>query len=178
MVAVREHLILQRQERAAGVDEVQARQPVLRGDLLGPQVLLHGQREVRPALHGRIVRDDHALRALDHADARDDSRARRIAVVEIPGGERVQLEERRVGVDQPVDALPRGELAARAVAFDGLLAAAARDLLRALVQLRDERGHSLVAARELVGAALDLRLEDGHGGSLSRPPDAWISLSR
>jgi hypothetical protein len=46
------------------------------------------------------------------------------------------------------------------------------------VQLRDERGHSFVAARELVGAALDLRLEDGHAGSLSRPPDAWISLNR
>jgi hypothetical protein len=35
-----------------------------------------------------------------------------------------------------------------------------------------------VAARELVGAALDLRLEDRHAGSLSRPPDAWISLNR
>ena len=33
-------------------------------------------------------------------------------VVEIPGGERVQLEERRAGVDEAVDALPGGELAA------------------------------------------------------------------
>jgi hypothetical protein len=45
------------------------------------------------------------------------------------------------------------------------------------LQLRDERGHSVVAARELVGAALYLRHKDGHAGSLSRPPDAWISLN-
>ena len=141
-------------------------------------MLLHGQREVRPSLHGRVVRDDHALRALDHADACDDSRAWRIAFVEIPGRERVQLEERRVRVDQAIDALTRRELAARAVALDRLVAAAASDLLGALMQLRDERSHPLVTARELVGAALDLRHKDGHAGSLSRPPDAWISLNR
>ncbi len=127
VVAVGEHLVLQRQEGAAGVDEIEARQPVLRGDLLRAQVLLHGQRVVRAALDGRVVRDDHALRALDDADARDDAGARRVAVVEIPGGERVQLEEGRVGVDEPVDALARRQLAARAVPLDGLLAAAARD---------------------------------------------------
>ena len=106
----------------------------------------------------------------------DDAGARRLAVVELPGGERVQLEEGRVRVDEPVDPLARGELAARAVALDRLLAAAARDLRRALAQLGDERRHPLAPARELVGAALDLRREDGHGRSLSRPPDAWISL--
>ena len=63
-------------------------------------------------------------------------------------------------------------------ASDRLLSAASRDLLGALPQLGDERGHSLGAARELVGAALDLRRENGHGRSLSRPPDAWISLDR
>ena len=76
VLAVREDLGLQRQERAARVDEVQARQLVLLGDLLRAQVLLDRQREVRAALHRRVVRDDHALPALDDADARDDARAR------------------------------------------------------------------------------------------------------
>ena len=97
VLPVGEDLGLERQERAAGVDEVDARQVVLLGDLLRAQVLLDGQREVRAALHGRVVRDDDALLALDHADARDDPGRGRGAVVQIPGGERVQLEERRTG---------------------------------------------------------------------------------
>jgi len=76
---------------------------VLLGDLLRAQVLLHREREVRAALHGRVVRDDHALAALDDADARDDPGARRTAVVEIPRGECVELEERGAGIDEPVD---------------------------------------------------------------------------
>jgi hypothetical protein len=64
------------------------------------------------------------------------------------------------------------------VTLDSLLAAPARDLLGPLSQFGHERSHALGAARELVGAALDLRRENGHGRSLSRPPDAWISLSR
>ena len=70
VVAVGEDLGLERQERAAGVDEVDARQLVLLRDLLRAQVLLDREREVRAALHGRVVRDDDALLPLDHADAR------------------------------------------------------------------------------------------------------------
>ncbi len=112
VLAVREDLGLQRQEGAARVDEVDAREPVLRRDLLGAQVLLHREREVRAALHGRVVRDDDALAALDHADPGHDPRRRRGTVVDVPGGERVQLEKRGAGVEQPVDALARGQLAA------------------------------------------------------------------
>ena len=42
--AVRKHLGLQRQERAARVDEIDARQPVVERDLLRADVLLHGER--------------------------------------------------------------------------------------------------------------------------------------
>ena len=107
VVAVGEDLGLEREERAARVDEVEARQPVLARDLLRAQVLLHGERVVRAALHRRVVRDDHALAALDDADAGDDPGRRRVAVVELPGGERVQLEERRSRVDEAVDPLAR-----------------------------------------------------------------------
>ena len=162
VVAVGEDLGLERQERAARVDEVEAREPVLLGHLLRAQVLLHGEREVRAALDGRVVRDDHALAALDDADARHDPGARRSAVVHLPRGERVQLEEGRAGIDEPVDPLSRRQLAARAVPLGRLLAAAARDLRRALAQLGDELLHPLAPARELLGVAVELRGQDGH----------------
>ena len=48
MLAVREHLGLMRQVRATAVDEVDARQVVLKGDLLSAKVLLDGDRKVAP----------------------------------------------------------------------------------------------------------------------------------
>jgi hypothetical protein len=62
VVAVGEHLGLQRQERAARVDQVDARQAVLERDLLRAHVLLHRHREVGAALHRGVVGDDHAPR--------------------------------------------------------------------------------------------------------------------
>ena len=141
VVAVREHLGLEGKERAARVDEVDAWEVVLLRDLLRTQVLLHGQREVRAALHGRIVRDDDAFAPLDDADPGDDPRRRRLSVVQLPRGEGVQLEERGAGIDEPVDALARGQLAARAVPLDRCLAAARRDERGAVAQLGDERLH-------------------------------------
>ena len=76
VVAIREDLRLERQERAAGVDEIDAGQPVLEGDLLGAEVLLDRHRVVGAALDGRVVGDDHAGRALDPADPGDDPGAR------------------------------------------------------------------------------------------------------
>ena len=111
VLAVGEDLGLERQEGAARVDEVDARQVVLLRHLLRAQVLLHRQREVRAALDRRVVGDDDALLALDDADAGDDPGRRSGAVVQLPGGERVQLEQRRAGVDQPVDPLAGRQLA-------------------------------------------------------------------
>jgi hypothetical protein len=94
VVAVREDVRLQRQERPAAVDQVDARQPVLEGDLLCAQVLLHGHRVVRAALDGRVVGDDDAGRRLDRADAGDDPGARGVVLVEAVGGQWAELEER------------------------------------------------------------------------------------
>ncbi len=118
VVAVGEDLGLQRQESTARVDEVDAGQPVLPRDLLCPQVLLHRERVVRAALHRRVVRDDRALATLDDADPSDDPGRRSVAVVELPGGEGVQLEEGRPRIDETVDPLARRELSPRAMSFD------------------------------------------------------------
>ena len=62
VLAIGEDLGLQRQERAARVDQVDARQAVLERDLLRAQVLLHRERVVGAALHGGVVGDDTAWR--------------------------------------------------------------------------------------------------------------------
>ena len=124
VIAVGEHLRLERQECPAAVDEVDARQPVLERDFLGPEVLLDRDRVVRAALDGGVVGDDHAGRPLDPADPGDDPRARRLVVVHAPGGERAQLEEGRPRVEESVDPLADRELAALAVPGDRRLVAA------------------------------------------------------
>ena len=71
VIAVGKDVRLQRQERAARVHQVHARQPVLERDLLRPQVLLDGDGVVGAALDRGVVRHDDAGRALDPADAGD-----------------------------------------------------------------------------------------------------------
>ena len=111
-------------KRARRVHQVDGRQAVLERDLLGPDVLLDGHRQVAAALHGGVVGDDHHLAAVDAADARDDAGRGRGLVVELVRGEGGELEERAAGIQQPVDAVAHEQLAALLVLGAGLLAAA------------------------------------------------------
>ena len=72
VIAIGKHVGLQRQKRAAGIDEVDARQVILLGDLLRAQMLLHRHRIVRAALDGGVVGDDRAVLSLHEADTGDD----------------------------------------------------------------------------------------------------------
>ena len=111
-----EDLLLRGQVRAAGFHQRDHRQPVLQGDLVGPQDLPQRPRVAGAALDGRVVGDDHALDALDDADAGDHAGAD--LEVAAPRGQRAQLQERRVRVDAAVRCAParsacRGRGAAR-----------------------------------------------------------------
>ena len=128
VIAVGEDLGLQRQERSARIDEVDAGQAVLERDLLRAQVLLHGERVVGAALHRGVVGDHDGVAAGDLPDAGDDPRARGLVVVAAPGRQRADLEERRARVEQVLDALARQELAARSMALAGLGRTAGGDL--------------------------------------------------
>ena len=122
MLAVGKDLGLVRQVRAAGIDQIDARQPVLARDLLRAQMLLHRHRIIGAALDRRVVADDHAFAALDAADAGDDAGAVNRVVIHAVGGERRQFEKRRARIDQPQHPLARQQLAARDVALARRLA--------------------------------------------------------
>ena len=113
MVAVGEDLGLVRQVRAAAVDQIDARQPVLQRDLLRAQMLLHRHRIISAALHRRVVADDHRLAPRHAADPGDHPRPRDLLLVHVAGGELADLEEWRARIEQPLHALPRQQLAAR-----------------------------------------------------------------
>ena len=138
VIAVGEDLGLQRQERAAGVHQVDARQAVLERDLLRAQVLLDGDRVVGAALHRGVVGHDQHFATRDPADAGDQSRAGSLVVVHVPGGQRRELEKGRARVEQPVDAFPDRQLALFAVALEVAFSAAA---LCARRQLRSKLGN-------------------------------------
>ena len=108
-------------------------------DLLRAQVLLDRHRVVRAALDRRVVGDDHALAAGDPADAGDDARAGALVVVHAVGGQRRELEERAAGVEQPVDAVARQQLAAADVPLAGPLGSAERGGGQLRAQLVDQR---------------------------------------
>ena len=81
MLAIGKDLVLQRQERAAGINQVDAGQAVGSRDLLSAQMLLHGDREICAALYGGIIRHDHAFLARYPANPRDNAGARNVIVV-------------------------------------------------------------------------------------------------
>lgn len=123
VVAIGKHLVLPWQERASGVDEVNARQAILRGDLLGAQMLLDRNRIVGATFDRRVVGDDHALATGDPADAGDDAGAGTFIVVHPVGGQRCDLEEGTTRIEQAIDAVAREQLAAIHVTGAGTLRA-------------------------------------------------------
>ena len=162
VLAVGEDLRLQGEEGAAGVDEIEARQPVLEGDLLCPQVLLDRDRIVGAALDRGIVGDDQHFAARDATDARDDSRARRVVVIHARGGERREFEEGCTAVEQPFDPLSHRKLAQGAVAFEILGATAVAVAIGARAKLVDEAAHPLLVGLEDRIRGIDARLESLH----------------
>ena len=174
VLAVGEDLVLQRQVRAAGVDEVDARQPVVQRHLLRAQVLLDRQREVRAALDRRVVGDDDDLAPVHAADAGDDPGRGRVAVVEAVRGHRRQLEQRRAGVEQ---ALRRARARAACRARGGARRRRAPPPARTRSQLRsevvDQRAmRRLVGGEGLAAGASPRAEDDAHVRGAWRPVGA------
>ena len=158
VIAVGEHLVLSGQKRPAGVHQVETRQSVLRRDLLSAQMLFDRHRVVGAPFDGRVVGHDHAFPAGYPADAGDDSRPRAFIVVHAIGGQRCNFQQRTARVEQPVDPIPRQQLAAGDVPVPGALRAALRSDGQLVAELRDK---------------LQVRLTVG-GGRYHRRTHLWL----
>ena len=148
VLLVRKDLVLHRQVDARRVHEVEDRDVVFQGDLLGAQVLLRGDRKPRAGLHGGVVGDDHAEAARDVPQAHHGTAcgAAALLLVHLVAGKQAELLEVVRGVHERFDALARGHLAALVLPLDSLLAAAFADLRRTLAH-RLHKGFVMSHAR-------------------------------
>jgi hypothetical protein len=103
---------------------------------------------------------------LTTADSGDLRRAGGLAVVHPFGRQRREFEKGRVGVEQPLDALARQQLARGAELGRAALAAAGAGLGLALVQLVHQRLHGGAVGRIGVGMEGDRRLKKVHRASV------------
>jgi hypothetical protein len=170
MVTVGKNLVLQGQECAAGIHQIDARQMVVARDLLRPQVFLHRHRIIGAAFDGGVIGDNGAGAAAHRADAGDDAGRGDIAAVHVVGGERRQLQERRAGIEQRRNAVAHQKLAAFGVARPGFVRAAARGVRELFTQLLDRAAHRRDVAREVGRLGIDRGLEDGHRQFLKPQP--------
>jgi hypothetical protein len=162
VIAVREHLVLVGQVGPAAVHQVDARQPVCLGNLLGAQVLLHRHRIVGAALHRGIIGDDHDLAALDPPDACNDAGAGRIAIVQPVRRGRADFKKRRAGVEQPRHPFTRQDLATRHMPLARRLSAAIKGCLHSLIDHRQRIKHRLAVGVELFTPRRRDWFENGH----------------
>ena len=93
MFPVREDFVLVGQVGAAGIDQVDARQVVLKRDLLSAKVLLHRHWVVGAAFNGRVIGDDHDLPARNLSDARNHAGAGDILAIHAIRGELGDFQE-------------------------------------------------------------------------------------
>jgi hypothetical protein len=158
-----EQVGLRGQVGAAGLDQVDDREPALAGDLQRPQRLAQGVRVQRAAADGRVVGDQHALDAGDDAHRRDD--AGPDGELGAPRGQGGQLQQRRVPVDQELDALAGQQPAALVVALRVPGAAARPGQLELLVQRADGGQLAGPVGPVRLAGGVHHRSQDGHCGS-------------
>ena len=111
VIAVWEHLILVRKVRAAAVDQVNARQVTLLRNLLCAQMFFDRHWVIRAAFDGRIVAQDHTIRAGHAPHPRDDTRRRRRIVVKPMRCSGANLKKRAARVQQCTNPVAREHLA-------------------------------------------------------------------
>jgi hypothetical protein len=99
---------------------------------------------------------------VNDADAAHDARAGGFVAVHAVGCQRREFQKRRVGVNQRVDALARGEFVAGAVLGEGVRAAARLRPRQRLTILLQKRFKMRLVRAELLVVRVDVALKDGH----------------
>ena len=173
VLPVREYLGLHRKKGAAGIDQIDARQPVLERDLLRSQVLLDGDGKVGAPFDGGIVGHHHHLAAAHAPDARDEPGPRRLVVVHAAAGQRRQLEKGGVGVEQMGQPDAHRKLALLGMPAGRRLAAPLPRPRPAGLEIALQRLHRAQVGAELLAAGIDASRQDMHGeraGRVQRGP--------
>src|SRR5260221_71213 len=111
MIDIGKDFVLQGQKRPARIDEIQAGQMILFGDLLGAQMFLDRHREIRSAFDGGVVGNYKHFAIRNAPDAGDDARTGTFVVVKISRGEGREFEKWRARVEQTFDAFTDKEFA-------------------------------------------------------------------
>src|SRR4029079_10762464 len=106
------------------------------------------------------VGDDDDFAAGHAADAGDQARGRRLAVVHVRRRQRGQLEGGRAGVEEAVDALANGQLPLTAMPLQIFFAASLSREVGALAQLGYELIHSVAVLLKLRRIGSYPRLEE------------------
>src|SRR5687767_7936092 len=101
-------------------------------------MLLHGDREVRAALHRRVVGDDQRFASMNAPDAGDEPGRRRPAVVHSLRGKGRELKEGTARIQQRLYAFTRQKLPAGGVLAPRILAAAEGGLFELLAEVRHQ----------------------------------------
>ena len=156
--AVDEDLGLVEQVRAAGLHQMDHRQLVGERDLLGAQRFLQPHGRDRAALDGAVARADDASFALNHPDPNHHAAARGAAlaviVVHFQPGQRRDLQEGLIAVDQARHALTRQKLAAL---FKALLlrSGIGADLVLQRAHLAELFAHGVGGALEILRTGVE-----------------------
>ncbi len=172
VLAVGKHLVLQGQEGATGIDQIDAGQTILAGHVLGAQVLLDGHREVGATFDRGIVGQYQNLTTIDPADTGDQPGCRCRAVVHAFGRQRAQFEKRRAGIEQGGDPITGQQLAACRVFLPGLLTATLGGTGEMTIEVIDQTAQVVGVFAERFGARIDLAADGGHG----RVDDGYRSI--
>ena len=162
MVPVRKDLVLLRQVDTTRVNQVDARQAILGGNLLGTQVFLDREREVGATLDRGVVGDDHALMPHDPADAGDNTGGRCRTIVHTIGGKLGEFEKGRADVEQSAYPLTGQQFPPALMLGAGLGWPAQTDLRDLLLEVPVELPHGVGVLAKLLGTRIDGALEDAH----------------
>ena len=88
MAGIGENPVLFRQIGTAAIHQIEAGQPVFRGDFLSANVFLHRLVIELTAFHRGVIGDHHAGQPVDNANAGHDPRARHLVPILSVGCER------------------------------------------------------------------------------------------
>ena len=152
---------------AGGFDELDIGHAVDARDLQAAHQLLGVKGVEGAGPHRRVVTQDHALDALDHADADDEARAD--VEAGSPGRHRADFEERRIAVQHQRNALAQWQLAALAQPGLGVGATALGGFGLQRAQHGQAGQHRAAVGLVALVAGVELGGQNRHGG----PGQAW-----